>query len=188
MRQRPLRGSWLEMEVPLRAVPEDDASEEAGSLARSFEAFVEAENVRLFRALYLVTGSRFEAEEIMQDAFLAVWERWERVGTMDDPTGYLFRTAMNLFRKRLRRAAGAVRRRVAPAPHEDPFEAIEDRDAVFRALRKLRPNERAAIVATALLGYSSEEAGRMLGMSAGTVRMHASRARAAMKDIMEVPR
>jgi RNA polymerase sigma factor (sigma-70 family) len=174
------------MEVPLRVVPENDPREGAGQLAGSFEAFVEAENVRLFRALYLVTGSRFEAEEIMQDALLAVWERWERVGTMDDPTGYLFRTAMNLFRKRLRRAALAVKRRVALAPSEDTFEAIEDRDAVFRALRALKPNERAALVATVLFGYSSEESGRMLSMSASAVRMHASRGRAAMRDILEV--
>jgi hypothetical protein len=68
-----------------------------------FEAFVEAQHTRLFRALYLVTGNRQEAEEIIQDAFVAVWERWDRVPLMDDPTGYLFRTAMNVFRKRSRR-------------------------------------------------------------------------------------
>ena len=41
----------------------------------------------------------------MQDAFLSVWERWDRVGEMDDPLGYLYRTAMNLFRKRYRRTS-----------------------------------------------------------------------------------
>ena len=56
-----------------------------------------------------MTGNRAEAEELMQDAFLSVWERWDRVSGMDDPIGYLYRTAMNLFRKRYRRAMLAVR-------------------------------------------------------------------------------
>jgi hypothetical protein len=50
-----------------------------------FEAFYEAEARTLFQRLWLVTGNRAEAEELMQDAFLSVWERWERVGAMDDP-------------------------------------------------------------------------------------------------------
>ena len=47
-----------------------------------------------FAALWLVTRNSHEAEEIMQDAFLKLWERWDRVNQMDDPTGYLYRTAM----------------------------------------------------------------------------------------------
>ena len=58
-------------------------------MTEPFEDLVRAESARLFRALYLITGNRHESEEIMQDAFLALWERWDRVGSMDDPTGYL---------------------------------------------------------------------------------------------------
>jgi RNA polymerase sigma-70 factor (ECF subfamily) len=173
-------------EVPVEALPEHDSLEVGGS-TRSFEEFVEAEHVRLYRALFLITGARHETEELMQDAFLRVWERWERVGTMDDPTGYLFRTAMNLWRNRLRRAGLALRTAVTFAPSEDPFVAVEDQDAVFRALRKLTSNQRAALVTTSLFGYSSEEAGALLGMSAATVRMHASRGRAALKQLMGEP-
>lgn len=178
------------MEVPLPAVREEDPPGigEGPLAVLSFEAFVDDHSSRLFRALFLVTGSRHEAEEVMQDAFLAIWERWDRVSGMDDPTGYLYRTTMNLWRKRARRAALAIRKAVALAPSEDPFAAVEDRDAVFRALKGLRPNERAAIVATALLGYSSEEAGSMLGMGANAVRMHASRGRAVMREILGTSR
>ena len=95
------------MEEPAGAVTEPG---ERARSAASFEAFFEAEQARLLRALYLVTGNVQEAEELMQDAFLAVWERWDRVRSMDDPTGYLFRTAMNRFRSRLRRAARSALR------------------------------------------------------------------------------
>ena len=69
-----------------------------------FEDFFKAEQHRLFGALCLLTHDRIEAEEIDQDAFVRVWERWDRVGAMADPTGYLYRVAMNLFRSRYRRA------------------------------------------------------------------------------------
>jgi len=174
-----------EMDVPLRVVTGDETSR--GDVG-SFDELVEAASTRLFRALYLMTGSRFEAEEVMQDAFLAVWERWDRVGDMDDPTGYLFRTALNIWRKRLRRTGLAARKAVSLAPKEDPFTSVDDREVVFRALRTLRPKERAAIVATGLLGYTAEDAGRLLGMTGSSVRMYASRARAAPKAVMEDPR
>src|SRR5437867_10784257 len=78
--------------------------------APPFEDFFEAEHLRLYRALFIVTNNRHEAEELMQEAFLKVWERWDRVRTMGDPRGYLYRTAMNTFRSRYRRAGRAVRR------------------------------------------------------------------------------
>ena len=45
------------------------------SSADNFEDFFAATNPRLFTALWLVTGDRYEAEEIAQDAFLRVFER-----------------------------------------------------------------------------------------------------------------
>lgn len=81
-------------------------------LATSFELFVNTETVRFHGALRLLARDRAEAEDLMQDAFLRVWERWEHVRSLDDPRGYLFRTAMNLHRKRLPRAAVAIRHAV----------------------------------------------------------------------------
>jgi DNA-directed RNA polymerase specialized sigma24 family protein len=52
----------------------------------------------VFTALCLVTGDRHEAEEIAQDAFVRVFERWDRVGSLEDPTGYLFRATGDAWR------------------------------------------------------------------------------------------
>src|SRR5262245_15224827 len=79
----------------------------------TFEEFFGQHRHALFGALCVITGNRQEAEEITQDAFLRVWERWERVATLDRPDGYLFRVAMNAFRSRRRRARTAVRRSLA---------------------------------------------------------------------------
>lgn len=153
--------------------------------ARDFESFFLDEHRRLFAALGVVTGNRAEAEELMQDAFLKLWERWDRISEIEDPTAFLFRTAMNLFRNRYRRAKQALRAVAIPGPVPDAFAVVEDRDMLMRVLREVTPSERAAIVLTAFLGYSSEEAGSMLGMKAPTVRVLASRARASIRQTME---
>jgi RNA polymerase sigma factor (sigma-70 family) len=174
------------MAIPLgRAAPAETERHEVAEAQASFETFFEQTHQLLFGGLCLVTGNRHEAEEIMQDAYLKVWERWDRVRAMDDPSGFLFRTAMNAFRSRYRRASLAIRRRMTLAPSIDDLAAVEDRDEVVRLLRPLSPAERASIVLTTMFGYSSEEAGRFLGVKAATVRAHATRARAGARASLE---
>jgi RNA polymerase sigma-70 factor, ECF subfamily len=176
------------MTVPLRAVTSGSEGGSARSAVTelSFEAFFVAERARLLGALVVMTSNRAEAEEILQDAFLKVWERWERVAAMEEPVGFLYRTAMNLFRKRVRRAAVAVRKAVHVLPTGDDLAEVETRDEAVRLLERLTPRERAAIVVTAYLGYSSEEAGELLGIRAATVRVLTNRARATLRGVEEV--
>jgi RNA polymerase sigma factor (sigma-70 family) len=150
-----------------------------------FEALFERENERLFQALCLVTRNRFEAEELAQDAFLSVYERWDRVAEMDDPTGYLYRTAMNAFRSWHRRSTLAAKRAIGLTRADDAISGIEEQDVVVRALASLTPRQRAAVVLIDFMGYSSEEAGRMLGIRASTVRTHTERAHRDLKARMD---
>jgi RNA polymerase sigma-70 factor, ECF subfamily len=151
----------------------------------SFEEFFEVERVRLFGVLALMSRNRAEAEEVMQDAFLKVWERWDRVSTMESPAGFLYRTALNLYRKRLRRAAVALRKATQLLPGDDPLEKVEARDEIARLLGGLTVREREAIVLTSYLGYPAEEAGRLLGIRASTVRVLTTRARASIRRTSE---
>jgi hypothetical protein len=80
------------MATPIRSVPAPiDVAEVA-----AFEGFFDAERTRLFGALAVMSGNRAEAEEVMQDAFLTAWERWDRVSAMESPEGFLYRTAICL--------------------------------------------------------------------------------------------
>jgi RNA polymerase sigma factor (sigma-70 family) len=173
------------MIMPLRVAPSLSSEDEAVSQSRSFEGFFEAERDCLFGALVLIAGDRHEAEEVTQDAFLAVWERWDRVSAMENPTGYLYRTALNVFRRRRRRAALAVRRAVGLAHTEDPFAVADAREVVAQALKGLSRRQRAALVLTELLEFTSEEAGRAMGIKPVTVRVLASQGRTAMKQTLE---
>lgn len=174
------------MTRPLRLVASAGISiPETVSEPQSFEDFFEAESPALFRRLCLITGNRHEAEEVMQDAFLSLFELWDRVSAMEDPTGYLYRTAFNAFRKRSRRAALALRRTFVAAQAVDAFQAADDRHVVSQVLAKLSRRQRAALVLTEMLGYGSEDAGRMMGVRAVTVRALASQGRAAMRGMLE---
>jgi RNA polymerase sigma-70 factor (ECF subfamily) len=151
---------------------------------QSFEAFFEAESRTLFLRLCLITGNRHEAEEVMQDAFLSLFERWDRVRDMEDPVGYLYRTAFHAFRRRSRRAALAVRRAVGLASTVDEFAAADDREVVSQALGALTRRQRTALVLTELLGYGSDDAGRMMGVRASTVRALATQGRSKLREVL----
>ena len=151
----------------------------------SFEEFFSVQSDRMLRILAVITGSRQEAEDILQEAFTRVLQRWERVREMENPAGYLERTAMNVFRSQYRRAAISVRRTIGAPPEQDVFQAVEDRDVASRALAMLAPRQRAALVLTEALGYSGDEAGMLLGIKPSTVWALTHQARAALTAARE---
>ena len=146
-----------------------------------FDAFFLEEHERLFKALYFVTGNRADAEELMQEAFLRLWERWDRVDTIEDPTAYLFRVALNAFRSRHRRAAVAVRKLLPAGEDRDGFVDAEMRADVRQLLLACTPRQRAALVLVDLFGYPSEQAARILGVRPSTVRALATQGRATIR-------
>jgi RNA polymerase sigma factor (sigma-70 family) len=148
--------------------------------AASFERFFEARYARLSKAMYLLTGDHAEAEDLAQEAMARVYERWERVKRMDAPDGYATTIALNLWRR------GARRRGKAPEAAEgtDPASAAAARADVARALGRLSADQRAAVVLVAWLGYTAEEAGRVLGIDGSSVRGRIHRARAVIREAM----
>ena len=146
-----------------------------------FATFFADQHRGLFKLLYFVTGNRADAAELMQDAFLKLWERWGDVERIDDPTAYLFRVALNGSRMRTRAARRAALRLVRVAPPSDPFDEVNLREDVRTMLRSLAPRQRAALVLLDMYGYGSEEAGRIMGIRPSTVRALATQGRAVLR-------
>lgn len=146
-----------------------------------FTAFFADEHAKVFKALYFVTGNRADAAELMQDAFLKLWERWDTIDRIDDPTAYLFRVALNGSRMRARSARRATRRMVALTPSHDPFDEIDIREDVRQLLLGLAPRQRAALILLDLYGYGSEEAARIMGIRPSTVRALATQGRTVLR-------
>jgi RNA polymerase sigma factor (sigma-70 family) len=146
-----------------------------------FRAFFEDEHRGLFKTLYFVTGDRSEAADLMQEAFLKLWERWDRLEAIEDLKAYLFRVALNGWRMRARSARRAARRQLPLSVVRDAFDDVDLREDVRRMLQRLAPRQRAALVLMDLYGYPSEEAARMLGVRPSTVRALATQGRAALR-------
>jgi RNA polymerase sigma-70 factor, ECF subfamily len=159
-----------------------DAEVRSAQRTGTFEEFFEVQHARLYGTLCLVTADPREAEDVMQEAFLRIWERWDRVRAHPDPAGYLYRSAFNLHRSRLRRALRAARRRFDDSEPPDQLARVDDRQALFSALRRLPRRQRTALVLLDLMDLTSEEASKLLGVKPVTARVLASQARAALRE------
>ena len=148
---------------------------------KDFRTFFEDEHARLFKTLYFVTGDRSEAADLMQEAFLKLWERWDRIDSIEDPTAYLFKVALNGNRMRVRSASRAARRQIPLGIVRDPFDDVDVREDVLQMLRGIAPRQRAALVLLDLYGYGSEEAARIMGIRPSTVRALATQGRAVLR-------
>jgi RNA polymerase sigma-70 factor (sigma-E family) len=144
-----------------------------------FESFFRAEALSLGRALYLITGDRGEAEDLVQEAMARTFERWDRVRRMDSPAGYVYRAALNLHRRRVRRSRLVPL--LSPPSAPDPAEEAGRRSDVHRALQSLSHEQREALVLVEWLGFDSEDAASILGIRPSSVRTRLHRARAALR-------
>ena len=159
-------------------------AEVAAAEAAGFGSFFAAEYPRLCQALFLLTGDRFEAEDVAQEAMTRVLERWDRVGGMDAPTGYLFRAALNIHRSRLRRLAVRAKRVFAEAPAADHGPVVDDQEDVRRALAGLSASQREALILVDWLDLDTDEAGHVLHLSPNAVRVRLHRARTAVRETL----
>lgn len=154
------------------------------SVADSDEDF-ERNRRLLFAAAYRMLGSVADAEDIVQDAWLA-WDRADRAA-VEHPKAYLVRTVTNLSLNRLRSAQVVRESYVGPWLPEpiltspDVAEEAELADTVSMAvlvvLETLTPTERAVFMLREVFGYSHAEIGEVVGKSETTVRQAAHRAR-----------
>lgn len=147
----------------------------------SFDRFFADEYQRLARALFIVAGDPVEAEDLAQEAMVRVLERWDRVASFESPIGYLYRTALNLHRSRLRRVSLGLVRRARSVPRLDPIAAADDRDELARMLMVLPAGQREALALVEWLGMSAEDASHVLGIAPVSVRVRLSRAKTTLR-------
>jgi RNA polymerase sigma factor (sigma-70 family) len=156
----------------------------------------EAHYGRLVGLAELVVADHASAEEIVQDAFARTWERWERDGKTEDPGGYLWVTALNLSRGRLRRRrvrerhlpdlahAMTVAASAVPEP-DDPVVRSERRRSLLAAMDALSSRQREVVALRFYLDLTVPEIAAALSLREGTVKSHLHRAMTAMAQQLE---
>jgi RNA polymerase sigma-70 factor (sigma-E family) len=143
----------------------------------------------LVRLAWLLLHDEQDAEEVVQDAFVALHRRW---GRLDDPAAaaaYLRRSVVNGARSALRRrgvreryaAALAAERVVVALSPSDTVVAAEQRDQLVGALTRLPQRQREVLVLRYYLDLSEAEIADALGISPGSVKTHAHRGLAALR-------
>ena len=144
---------------------------------QAFTRFVKETEPRLSYALAAAYGPEVGADAAA-DALGYAWENWDRVRTMANPAGYLYRVGQSRSRsyRRPRRLFPAI----APADVPD----IEPQ--LPSALESLTRNQRVAVVLIHGLDWTEHEAADLLGVSRSTVRTHAKRGLSRLRTALEV--
>jgi RNA polymerase sigma factor (sigma-70 family) len=121
----------------------------------------------LTRLGYLLTGNRAVAEELVQDVFVAVRTRWDRI---DNPGGYLRTSLVNAARD-WGRHQQVVRRHEPTAPEALRAATSEDHpDELWDALGRLDGRRRQAVVLRFYLDLPDGEIAELIGCRPATVR------------------
>ncbi len=143
-----------------------------------WERLVREQENRLYRAALSILGSRQEAEDAVQDAFLTFWER--APDDLRDEGAWLMRVLVNRCRSRLRRQRG---RETLPLlenlPAPEPEERLE-----LEEFCALPPQEREVVHLFYYEGYTTEEISQIVNCRPGTVRARLSRARERLRQML----
>ncbi|HEY4377783.1 MAG TPA: sigma-70 family RNA polymerase sigma factor [Acidimicrobiales bacterium] len=146
------------------------------------EALYRAEQPGLVRLARLLTADPQLADELVQEAFVRLHPR---LGTVDNPGGYLRTIVVNLARGSHRRAESARRLAPPPPPPVDPPDLPHDLDAIWPAVAALPDRRRQAIVLRYYADLSIDEIATLLDARPSTVRSLLHRGLASLKEVLE---
>ncbi|WP_139978370.1 SigE family RNA polymerase sigma factor [Nocardioides litoris] len=144
----------------------------------------------LVRLSVLLVRDQGTAEEVVQDAFVALHGRWRRLRDPDRALAYLRQAVVNRSRSVLRHR-GVVDRHAArqrppepAAPADGPALAADRRHAVLDALRALPGRQREVLALRYYADLSEADIAATLGISRGAVKSHASRGATALRTLL----
>lgn len=143
----------------------------------------------LVRLATLLVRDVESAEDIVQDSFVAMHGAWRRLRDQERALPYLRQAVVNRARSALRRRK--VETKYAPTPGPDApsaeYGAIDslERDAVLAALDKLPVRQRETLVLRYYSDLSEAQIAEAMGISRGSVKSHASRGMAALRELLE---
>ena len=147
-----------------------------------FDEFMNATWAPLFRTAYLLTGDYHLAEDLLQTAFAKVFLSWPKVSTLEQPLAYTRKIVTNQAMSWWRRRSSSEVPTLditdgLDVGHED---RVTQASVVWAALAALPSRQRAVMVLRYYEDLSEAEIADTLNMSTGSVKAHASAARAAL--------
>ncbi|MCF2529589.1 SigE family RNA polymerase sigma factor [Yinghuangia soli] len=146
-------------------------SEDAQALDADFAGYVSRRWPIVVRTAYLVCGDRAAAEDLAQGAFVRLHRHWRRVSAQGVPDAYVHRIVVNLAIRQARKLRHEVAEEQPPqAVAEDGYARVDQRDELWRALRRLPPRMRAVLVLRFFEHLTERETADALDCAVGTVK------------------
>ena len=145
---------------------------------------------QLYRVAYRLTGNREDAEDIVQETFMKIWNSRERIGQPDNPAAFCMATLKNVFVDSRRRGhseynSGLSADDVTVPSDTDIGQQIESRDEVDKVMGlidRLPANQREVMKMRDIADLPFEEIEAATGLSPGNIRTLLSRARKKIKE------
>ena len=153
-----------------------------------FRSYVVARSPALLRTAYLLTGSRADAEDLLQTALAKTYLAWDRIREREALDGYVRRVMVNTQTSWWRRrrpeeyATDQLPERPAGDGSDDFTSALTLHDALWTALAGLPKRQRAMVVLRYYEDLSEAETAAVMGVSVGTVKSTTSRALTKLRD------
>jgi RNA polymerase sigma-70 factor (sigma-E family) len=157
--------------------------ETAAAIALDFDDYVAGRSRRLLRTASLLVGVS-DAQDVLQDALVSLYRRWDRVVAAENPDAYVHRSLVNAALQWRRR-----RRHIVLPPLVDPqghADSVSERRDMLQALAKLPPRQRAVVVLAFYEDRSEAEIAAAMSCSTGTVKSQKSRALATLRDALNL--
>lgn len=156
-----------------------------------FSAFAAAQLPGLLRFGHLLTGDAAAAEDLVQTALARTHLRWSQLREPAAATAYV-RTAMARQQSNLLTRLLSRERPVASLPDRavvtTPYDDLDERDAMWSALARLGPRQRAVLVLRFYERLSEAEIAAVLQCSPGTVKSQSSKALIRLRALVEADR
>ena len=143
----------------------------------TFEEFAEHSGARLRAGLVAAYGPEVGADAAAE-ALAYGFEHWERLSTMANPAGYLYRVGQSEARRHFRSESFMPAQPVPGLPEFEP--------GLAPALEKLTESQRVGVVLVHALGWTLSETAALLDVDVSTVRTHIARAMTKLRNDLEV--
>jgi RNA polymerase sigma-70 factor (sigma-E family) len=151
-------------------------------------ALYQAHALGLLRLAVIMLGERQAAEDVIQDAFLGLFRRWDALNDSERALAYVRSSVFNGCRTVLRKRA-RNRQFVLADPAAESAEARvvlgEEHREVLAALRRLPERQREAVALRYCLDMSVDDVAKSMGVTEGTVKSATSRGIAAITRMLK---
>jgi RNA polymerase sigma factor (sigma-70 family) len=153
----------------------------------AFSWFFSSEYPQVVRLLTVVLHDRAIAEDLTQEAFVRLYQRWSKISRYESPEAWVRRVALNrAFSWRRREGKRGQLERAADPGAELAVEPEAWRVDVLRAVRALPPRDRALVALYHLEDRPLSEVAEVLGMREGAAKVALHRARRRLAQLLEI--